>query len=109
MIKDQKCECDDCDWIGPESDLRCELGDIPDLCERLDPGGVVPSGECPECGALAYPVKKSVIRPKERTLETLHLHVGKLNALLADPHPGMATWVEFYGREMRWIAEFWKP
>ncbi|MCV7247671.1 hypothetical protein H7J07_05460 [Mycobacterium koreense] len=29
---------------------------IPDLDERLEPGGVVPAGECPSCGALAYVV-----------------------------------------------------
>jgi hypothetical protein len=27
---------------------------IADIQERLDPGGVVPAGQCPECGALAY-------------------------------------------------------
>lgn len=51
-----RCECGNCEWTGPESKLGCELGDVPDLYERLDPGGVVPAGECPECGALAYPV-----------------------------------------------------
>lgn len=28
--------------------------DIPDVLSRLDVGGQVPSGECPECGALMY-------------------------------------------------------
>jgi hypothetical protein len=45
--------CDDCDWTGPESEIKCP-GDVPRLSERLDPGGTVPAGECPKCGALAY-------------------------------------------------------
>jgi hypothetical protein len=30
--------------------------DIPDLLQRIGPGGTVPSGECPDCGALVYPL-----------------------------------------------------
>lgn len=26
-----------------------------DLQQRVDPGGIMPSGECPDCGALCYP------------------------------------------------------
>lgn len=44
------CRCDNCDWTGPASGLD----DISDVQERLDPGGVVPAGQCPACGALAY-------------------------------------------------------
>lgn len=44
------CRCDNCDWTGPAS----ELDDIADVQERLDPGGTVPAGQCPACGALAY-------------------------------------------------------
>lgn len=54
----QMCKCDNCNWSGPQIDLGCELGDIPDLGLRLDPGGEVPAGECPECGALAYLIKE---------------------------------------------------
>ena len=43
--------CDDCDWTGTEADLTWPP---PDLHLRLDPGGTVPAGECPECGVLAY-------------------------------------------------------
>jgi hypothetical protein len=44
--------CDNCEWRGitPAEGL----GNIPDLAERIDPGGIVPSGECPECGCLCY-------------------------------------------------------
>ncbi|MFA5709355.1 hypothetical protein [Mycolicibacterium sp.] len=43
--------CDNCDFVGDES----TLDPIDDLAQRLDPGGVVPSGQCPRCAALAYP------------------------------------------------------
>lgn len=46
--------CDNCDWTGVASDIKITLGQIHHLAERLDEGGVVPSGECPECGALCY-------------------------------------------------------
>ena len=43
-------ECGNCHWQGTESRLR----PIENLGERIDPGGLVPLGECPKCGALAY-------------------------------------------------------
>ena len=45
--------CDNCQKTWEDE----ELAEIHDPVERIDPGGVVPSGECPECGALCYPVK----------------------------------------------------
>jgi hypothetical protein len=39
-----RVRCDDCGWKGLEGELVV----------RLDPGGEVPVGECPSCGALAY-------------------------------------------------------
>lgn len=43
-------KCDNCDWQG-RADCANQISDVE---ERLDPGGEVPAGECPECGALAY-------------------------------------------------------
>src|SRR5712671_5260125 len=43
-------ECDNCDWYG----LAGDVNPIKDLQERIEPGGEVPVGECPSCGALAY-------------------------------------------------------
>jgi hypothetical protein len=37
-----------------------ELRDVERLAERIDPGGMVPAGECPDCGALAYPLASLV-------------------------------------------------
>lgn len=45
------CKCDNCDWTG---EPQIQLGDISDLFQRIDPGSIVPSGECPECGSLCY-------------------------------------------------------
>ena len=50
-------QCDNCKQrytdvrLGREGKLG--LHSIPKLTERLDPGGVVPTGEC-RCGALTY-------------------------------------------------------
>lgn len=54
-------KCDNCECTG---EPEIELADIPDLFQRIEPGGVVPSGECPECGALCYPVEESVPQSK---------------------------------------------
>ena len=55
-------------WIDPESLHECDncqevfkapkLHGIEDLTMRLEAGGVVPSGGCPECGALCYPIEE---------------------------------------------------
>lgn len=42
--------CDNCRLYCAVS----ELDPIVDLEQRLDPGGVVPAGQCPSCGALSY-------------------------------------------------------
>ena len=56
-------ECDNCRKRFSDSEMKLggKLGlhNIPGLAERLEPGGVVPSGECPECGALAYPIERT--------------------------------------------------
>lgn len=45
--------CDDCGKCWHDNDI-VPLEEVADLAFRLDPGSVVPSGECPECGALCY-------------------------------------------------------
>lgn len=47
----RSCWCENCEWRGQANQTRFP---IPDLWERIEPGGEVPVGECPECGALAY-------------------------------------------------------
>ena len=37
-----------------------DFATIPDLNERIIPGGMVPVCECPKCGSLAYPANEMV-------------------------------------------------
>ena len=53
--------CDNC-WAlfkGTGKLVRV-FPDIPGLLERIEPGGIVPAGECPDCGALVYPLNVPV-------------------------------------------------
>jgi len=47
--------CDNCGkaWTGPQ------LEGMDDFFERVTPGGVMPSGQCPGCGSLCFPVEKN--------------------------------------------------
>lgn len=47
--------CDNCDGRWRGEDLQI----IADFQERVTPGCPCPSGECPTCGALCYPVKRA--------------------------------------------------
>jgi hypothetical protein len=58
-------KCDNCHWTGGEADLM----PIKDPSERLTPGGVVPSGECPKCGALAYQIEKKRKTKQEKYVD----------------------------------------
>jgi hypothetical protein len=56
-------------WLETKNKSRCqncrriwnpdELKHIKDIFERVDPGEPMPSGECPDCGALCEPLKPS--------------------------------------------------
>ncbi len=48
--------CDNCDITWAPDVLVNHWPNIPGLTIRVEPGGTVPSGECPDCGALCYPV-----------------------------------------------------
>lgn len=45
-------ECANCGGAWEDGDLQ----PVRDYFERVEPGGTVPSGECPDCGALCFPV-----------------------------------------------------
>ena len=49
-LPEEKARCANCDKVFPVS----KLDEAGDLYERVEAGGEVPAGECPECGALAY-------------------------------------------------------
>jgi uncharacterized protein DUF6874 len=63
-----KCYCDNCDWTGSEEELGKTINQIHHLAERLDVGGEVPAGECPECACLAY-IDKPEISPESNPLD----------------------------------------
>ena len=48
--RERPVACANCEWSGRESQLR----EISDFWGRVDVGGEMPAGECPECQALAY-------------------------------------------------------
>lgn len=46
-----------CDNCGVIYEAETDLVEIRHFWERVTPGNTMPSGECPECGALCYPVE----------------------------------------------------
>jgi hypothetical protein len=48
---DAPVQCDNCDWEGPLAQVERLVGDVE---SRLQIGGEVPAGECPDCGGLCY-------------------------------------------------------
>ena len=47
-------QCQNCQRLFIEDEL---INPIPDLTQRVAPGEVMPSGECPACGAVCHTVK----------------------------------------------------
>lgn len=47
--------CDNCGNTEPLSQLR----DIKDYCQRVEPFGEEPDGECSKCGALSYVINEA--------------------------------------------------
>jgi len=48
--------CDNCGRTYRDAKaLKHVFPAIPDLLRRIEPGGMVPCGECPHCEALVYP------------------------------------------------------
>ena len=71
LATEGKHKCDDCGKVWTDDQLE----DIDRLSERLDAGGTVPSGECPGCGSLCYPVEdkaKKTIKRKELSRNIRH-------------------------------------
>ncbi len=79
-------QCDNCDrkFAGHE------LKPVDRLGERVDPDGPTPSGECPACGALAYPgnVTVSLWAPSgKRIVGRCEMIPGTARFALATIHP----------------------
>jgi hypothetical protein len=57
--------CDDCKKEWGEDDY-IPLEETIELNRRLDPGSIVPAGECPDCGALVYLISRGAL-PRQGT------------------------------------------
>ena len=82
---ERRVACANCEWTGTESQLR----EISDFWGRVDVGGEMPAGECPDCRTLAYlveednPYLNQAQQPGQTHANTLHaLHA--LYGALAD-------------------------
>ena len=53
---DAQVKCDNCDWEGQGDKLDM----MSDFEERVEAGSIIPAGQCPECGALAYIKDKEI-------------------------------------------------
>jgi hypothetical protein len=53
-MADAKFRCQDCQAVIEEKDLK----DLTRVFCRVEPGDVMPHGECPHCGAACFPVKE---------------------------------------------------
>lgn len=53
-----KVKCDNCEKIFKPEEIMFKLCEIPNLIERIRPGGIVPYDECPECDSFVYPYIK---------------------------------------------------
>jgi hypothetical protein len=62
FAKDGIHRCDNCGDVNFGEDLD----DITDLLQRIEADGIVPSGQCPRCGCLAYAFKSAPTLPERR-------------------------------------------
>lgn len=73
--------CANCDKEWTNKDLK----DPKDLFQRLAPGDMMPSGECPECGSFCFPS----IYSEEKKPVTIEEHILFLCAHLSDIRIGL--------------------
>jgi hypothetical protein len=56
--EDKEHRCDNCENEYTDEELDETYPDITDLGMRTEPGGTIPSGTCPSCGALCFLMKE---------------------------------------------------
>lgn len=101
--------CDNCGGVYAESTLRQPA----DLEQRLDPGGEVPLGECPGCGALAYLLKPDAPTPASLPLLGARAQEPIVQPRTANHRPGLLALraeITFYCHDqVRRLAELVDP
>lgn len=50
-MSDKLYRCNNCDF---QTDEHEAFPDVENLRQRLEPGDIMPSGQCPECGAFVH-------------------------------------------------------
>lgn len=74
-------KCDNCDHVCKDGQANA----IKDLFQRVEAGGIMPGGECPECGALMYPTKDKPKNVKMRlVLEVEYVPNGTTKKCLTE-------------------------
>ena len=58
-----KVQCENCETVFDEDDILYKLEEITNLALRIEPGDVVPYGECPECDSLVYLLENYATEP----------------------------------------------
>ena len=63
-------QCDNCQWTGDHGEANMAKK----LWERMEPGGIYTDVECPECGALAFPLDDADPEPEDPAKTKLSPH-----------------------------------
>ena len=93
---EQTAQCDNCAAVWPVS----ELDEYQDFWSRVDVGGVVPAGDCPDCGAFCYIATGRVAELEAKVL-ALTQQRDAMAACLAE----LMEWNAYMGG---WDAKPWK-
>jgi hypothetical protein len=79
----KQLRCRNCDWTGTEDQLGRQLGEIHHLIEKIEPGEIVPYGECPECGCLCFAVT-DLFPEKPKVKLIVEMHGGTIQSVMKD-------------------------
>lgn len=66
-----KTECQNCSDVRDESEI-VPLEAVRDLLARIQPGELVPAGECRSCGALVHLIQPSSLKDVFVVMETIN-------------------------------------
>lgn len=95
-----------CAWIATDkNDLLKDPHTILRMALNLCPTKPAPAPH----PAQSAEVKRAPVEEAGRAdfMLVLQAHAERLNHLLKDPHPGLSTWVQFFGQEVQWFSDYW--